>query len=371
MRPSGNTGGVSIDPVTAFGVHLTRTDDRSGEVIALADRWGGRVGLPGVLAHLDRTAGVGPVPAPAATWGFRLHPQDDRSRRWFPQGITTSADAHASGRVLNRSLLITTAYSRQVNDLNMGTRITVTDISDPGRVRYRHVLLVEAVAVDGRLTLRPVRVHAGGVVWYGRNLHVAATNRGLCTFRLDDILPVPGGGAVDRLDVGEGSRPHAFGYRYVLPLRFRYAAAHAPAVRPIRYSFASLDRTSSPPRLFAGEYGRDGASTRIVRYQVDPGTTLLEEDRAGRSAPLGIEIGIEGMQGVAVVDGRHYVCTSAGRRRRGSLWSGLPGSLRKHTGVLPVGPEDLAYWPERDQLWSLSEHPDHRWVYAMDRTQFD
>ncbi len=363
---------MSVDPAPAFGVHLTRVDDRSEEIATLADRWGGRVGLPGVLAGLDRTARPGTVPATAARWGFRLDPDDDRSRRWWPQGITTSADSHGSGRVLGRSLLITTAYSKTVNDLHMGARITVTDISDPSRVRYRHVLLVEAVVVDGRLELHPVRIHAGGAVWHGRHLHVAATARGLCSFRLDDILAVPAGGALDRLEPGEdGSRPHAFGFRYVLPLRFRYAGGHAPAVAPIRYSFISLDRSTSPPRLVAGEYGRDGASTRIVRYAVDPRTALLEADWAGRSAPLGIEIGVEGMQGVAVVDGRHYVCTSAGSRRRGSLWSGLPGSLTRHAGVLPVGPEDLSYWPETDQVWSVSEYPDRRYVFAMDRSGFD
>jgi hypothetical protein len=30
-----------------------------------------------------------------------------------------------------------------------------------------------------------------------------------------------------------------------------------------------------------------------------------------------------------------------------------------------MGPEDLSYWPSRDELWSLSEHPHRRWVFAM------
>ena len=41
------------------------------------------------------------------------------------------------------------------------------------------------------LVLRPLRVHAGGIVWNGPYLHVAATARGLVTCRVDDIMRVP------------------------------------------------------------------------------------------------------------------------------------------------------------------------------------
>lgn len=362
-------------PTSDFGVHLVRVDDRSEEITALAERWGGRVGLPGVLAGLNRSGRVERVPARAATWGFRLDAEDDRSRRWWPQGITTSSDAHPTGVVAGRSVVLTSAYSKEIGDIHMGSRITVSDVSEPSRVRYRHVLLVEALASEGKLELRPVKVHAGGLVWHGRHLHVAGTARGLSAFRLDDILATPPGGSPTRLSLGDdpphGGMHGAFGYRYVLPLRFRYAGEHAAAVAPVRYSFISLDRTTSPHRLMAGEYGRGAASTRIVRFEVDPRTSLLGGDWVGRSQPLGVEIGIAGMQGVVVVDGRHYVSTSAGAYRRGSLWSGHPGSLQQHPGVLTVGPEDLAYHRSTDQLWSLSEYPKHRYVYAMARGQFD
>ena len=32
-----------------------------------------------------------------------------------------------------------------------------------------------------------------------------------------------------------------------------------------------------------------------------------------------------------------------------------------------VGPEDIAYWPQRDELWSVSEYPGARYVFAMNR----
>ena len=33
------------------------------------------------------------------------------------------------------------------------------------------------------------------------------------------------------------------------------------------------------------------------------------------------------------------------------------------------GPEDIVYWPETDLLWSVSEHPGRRWVFAMNRSR--
>src|SRR5690242_20244619 len=80
---------------------LHRGADRSGAIDALVGLPGARVervGLAGVLVDLDRTGSsaasslrlLAPV-AEAFTWA----PQDRASLRWWPQGITTSADAVA------------------------------------------------------------------------------------------------------------------------------------------------------------------------------------------------------------------------------------------------------------------------------------
>jgi hypothetical protein len=76
------------------------------------------------------------------------------------------------------------------------------------------------------------------------------------------------------------------------------------------------------------------------------------------------------MQGATVVGGTWFVTASRGRYRLGSVWVGRPGELREHRWQLPVGPEDVAYWPARDQLWSLSEYPGARYVFAMPRSRF-
>jgi hypothetical protein len=353
--------------VDSPGLHLVRSAELAAEIDALAAALGGRVGLPGVAASLNRVARVGAARGTAARWGFRWDQHDSTTLRWWPQGITTSADASDSEEVLGRSWVVTSAYSKQLRDLHKGSRLTFVDVSDPVSVPYRHVLLVEPyVDGAGRVDVRPVKVHAGGIVWHGPYLHVAATARGLCSFRVDDILAVPPGDR-SRLGLGVG----AFGYRFVLPLRFRYDAPAPTGLERMRYSFLSLDRSTAPFELLAGEYGHGPMTTRLIHYDLDPATKLLRTGSAESCSPLRLPgVGVERMQGAVVVGGRYYVTTSAGRLRAGSLWEGRPGELREHRGVLPAGPEDLAYWPSRDQLWSLTEHPGRRHVFAMARSDF-
>ncbi|MGA8992817.1 MAG: hypothetical protein WB441_00750 [Nocardioidaceae bacterium] len=350
------------------GVHLRRTEDRGAAVDALVARVGGgaggRVGLAGLLADLDRTARAVRVPSPAASWGFRWDREDSRSRRWWPQGITTSSDGgHLDGRLPSglgpgRSVVVTSAYSRTLDGVNQGSRLSFVDVSDPGRLRYRHVLLVDPVrSPDGSLEVRPVRLHAGGIVWHGDHLYVAGTARGFATFRLDDVVAVP------------SEVPDVFGYRYVLPVRFGYDARTEPGGSRMHYSFVSLDRGGPRPGLVTGEYGRGERSTRLARYEIDHATGLLRADEDGGCHPVVLDDGVPGMQGAVVVDGTWYVTTSRGRFRLGSVWVGRPGRLQERRHRLPVGPEDISYWPEHDLLWSLSEYPWARYVFAIPRAR--
>ena len=338
--------------------HLVEGRDRGADVDAFAARHGGRVGLEGVLADLNRTAPPAFATGSAATWGFRLDQQDNDSKRWWPQGITSSADARPdSDEYAGRRLLVTTSYSKKIDGVSKGCRISVTDITDEQRIRYRHVLLV-AVGLDdaGEPELRPVNAHAGGIVWSGDHLHVAATSRGLHTFHVDDVVAVP---------VGAG-----LGHRYVLPLRTSWAARTPAGAEPVRHSFLSVARHGAEQRLLVGEYGRGRMTRRMLTYPLDSdgrpatgGTALV--------TPTMLPDGPPQMQGAVSVDGTLYVVTSNGRRGRGSLWVGTPGALRRHPRVLPPGPEDLTYWPSRDELWTPTEYPGRRFVLALDRKRFD
>ena len=361
----------------SVGVHLVRAGERADAVSALASHLGGPVGLEGVLADLNRTAIVATVPGRAPVWGFTWDTEDDRSQRWFPQGISTSADQGDTGEIDGREVLCTSWYSQDIGGLNKGSRVTFVDVTSRRAPRYRHVLLVEPfLSAGGVVDVRPVRAHAGGIVWHGPYLHVAGTTRGLLSCCLDDIVAVPrdrdrAGGDPTSLGLRPDGAVDGFGYKYLLPVRFTYDGFADDGVEAMRYSFLSLDRSTSPNQLIAGEYGRDGMSTRLVRYGLDPSTSLLSAGEDGRSHPLHLSAeGVEGMQGVTVVGETYYVTTSSGRYGYGSLYVGQPGAFTCHAKVMPIGPEDITYWPSRDELWSLTEYPSRRYVFAMNRSEF-
>ncbi|MEO6512700.1 MAG: hypothetical protein ABIO16_17005, partial [Nocardioides sp.] len=249
------------------GVHLRRTDENVREIDALATLLGGRVGIDGVLADLNRQARrtflLGRYRlGQAVDWGFSFDERDRVDPVWWPQGISTSADASDTEDIGGKHVLAVSWYAKDES----GVRITFIDLAS---LRYRHVLLVVPVLDQhGMLVLRPLRVHAGGIVWNGPYLHVAATARGLITCKIDDLMRVPdvrGSRAWDRLGLHE-EQVASYGYRYVLPVRFSYKAYADDGIDKLRYSFLSLDRAGETPALVAGEYGQTGQTTRLARY---------------------------------------------------------------------------------------------------------
>lgn len=318
-----------------------------------------RVGLRGVLDDLDRAAVVCPVPAEAAGTGVRWDDRDQQTRRWWPQGITTSADAYgpdpSGGTFDGEPVVLTSWYAHGAAGRRLGARLSVLAGIDGAAPTYRHVLLVDPRRRAGAHRLHPVNVHAGGLVWYGRHLFVAGSSGGIRVFRLDDVIRVR-------------SRWRTKGYRYVLPQLTRYLPHSDVGTRPMTYSFLSLDRRGDVDHLVAGEYGRKGAAShRLVRYALDRDTELLTVGDHGRVDPLEhFERQVVRMQGAAMVGSRWVLTSSNGEGKPGDLWVGTPGEFRRHRGVLPTGPEDITYWPQRRQLWTLTEWPGRRWIYPVD-----
>ncbi len=319
-----------------------------------------RVGLRGVLADLNRAGTHAEVPGEAPVAGMAWRRDDQETERWFPQGITTSADAYGAdpsgGMFEGHDVVMASWYSHGwLGWLQLGSRISVIDWRDDTPPRYRHVLLVEPrrfLFLFHRL--RPVRVHAGGIVWYGKHLFVAGSSSGIRVFRLDDIV---------RLH----NRFRSKGYRYALPQVSSFVAEHDGDTRAMTYSFMSLDRAGEEDHLVAGEYGRKGGSHRLVRYAIDRDTELLRCDDRGWAVPSDLhDQQVVRMQGAVIADGTWAVTSSNGEDNPGDLWTGSPGAFVRHRGVLPTGPEDITYLPQRHQLWSLTEWPGRRWVYAID-----
>ncbi|WP_310528301.1 hypothetical protein [Nocardioides sp.] len=356
------------------GVHLQRTDENVREIAALAAVLGEPVGLDGLLGDLKYRARRSRIPARllgrAVSDAYTWDSYDQRDERWYPQGISTSADASDTEDIDGRKLLVTTWYSSGKDGVKRGSRVTFLDLET---LKYRHVLLVNPVFDDeGTLKLRPMNIHAGGIVWAGPYLHIAATRRGFVTARVDDIMRVAEEDShPDELGV-DGQRVSSYGHRYVLPVRFTYKAFTDDGHQQLRYSFVSMDRRSDPPALIAGEYNPGTAPNRLARYPLDPTTWQLATGDDGFSRPLEVdEGGVVRMQGAALAAGRYHVTVSHGPWMPGSIYAGSSGHLRPKRFALPMGPEDLAYWPSTDRLWSLTEHPRRRWIVSMKRSAFD
>ena len=353
------------------GIHLPPGNDRTTEVDAVADALGGRVGVAGVVADLPRRARpsrsgrlLGRAVAEAFAWDER----DCTDRRWWPQGVTSTADATPAEEVADRRLLVTASYAKDLGGRSHGCRLTVVDLAT---LRYEHVLLVEpGTNADGSPRITPVHAHAGGAVWHGPYLHVAATGRGWLTCRVDDLLQVADGGDPDRCAI-EGDRISAYGHRFVLPVSGSHRSGAEPGKERLRFSFLSLDHSGDTPALVAGEYGRRDRSRRLARFEIDPATSLPRLDDDGRARPVAVTDGVSRMQGAAVVGGDHLLNVSVGPLLPGTVYAGRPGRLRPHRLAVPMGPEDLTHWPSTDRLWSVTEHPRRRWFFSMRRDWFD
>lgn len=354
------------------GIHLHRTEENIDEIDALADRLGGRVGLEAVLQDLNRRARRSFLAFGRAVHrAYRWDRSDCRSQRWWPQGITSTSDASDSAEFAGRRLLVTTWYAKEHEGVGKGARISVVDLDT---LRYRHVLLVvPTLGDDGRMELEPLKVHAGGIVWAGPYLHIAATSRGFMTARVDDILRIPDDrGVLDRLALGpRDDKVASFGYRYVLPVRFSYKAFSDEGLVKMRYSFMSLDRSASPPELVVGEYGRGDQTTRLARFPIDRENLHLVTSDDGFARPVMLEDGgVVQLQGAVVHNGTYYADASNGPFFPGHVYVGRPGAFRKHRWATPIGCEDLSFVPQSDELWSVTEHPHRRWIFSMKRSWF-
>jgi len=328
-------------PLGSAGLHLQRQGGSAAAIDALAVATDGRVGS-GVLDDLNRRGARTWAPGRAVDRAWTFDGADRRDLRWWPQGVSVTGPVVAL-----------TWYAKQLpgDASSQGARVTLFDLAS---CRYRHVLLVRPTLTEGVAGIEPLTVHAGGLVWHGDHLHVAATAKGFHTARLSDVV---------RLRDDDPLRSDAFGYRYVLPVSSSYRASADDGVERLRYSFLSSDGHD----LVVGEYAAGEASRRLARIALRT-DGLPITDASGHAVPEVLGDGPGHMQGAVRVGERWYVTTSHGRSRLGSVWTGTPGDFSRRRWATPMGPEDLTYVPETETLWTVTEHPWARWICAMQRS---
>ena len=351
-----------------FALEREVPDNLDAVVDVLAARMGGALGVGDILDDLNRSAQSGLTSQTKTRLrnhdylGFRWNSGDMDVSYWYPQGITGSSDATESGTVADRRLMLVSWYHKTEDRPTKGARISLADITNLGSVAYRHLLLVEPTGsadspdFESTETGSGNSLHAGGMVWYGDFLFVADTTEGFRVFDLSRIMQVPDTDDNSRIGVGTG-RIDAHGYRYIVPQIMRYRLVDDSC--DVRFSFAGLDRSTTPHTIVSGEYRASDTDGRLVSWGLDSETGLLVEEEGlvrGHDAVVAAQNRI---QGALTWNGDYYISSSSQYLTFGRLYRTRPG-LESRITAWVYGCEDLYYERERGYIWTAAEHPGDR-----------
>jgi hypothetical protein len=129
-----------------------------------------------------------------------------------------------------------------------------------------------------------------------------------------------------------------------------------------KFSSVALDRGDG--RIVTSEYCDSGAFGRVARWPLDlqPGADGLVHAAEAQRLP------VHNIQGAISAGGTWYLSRSRGTSTAGQLIPATPGAdgtLRAGTArPAGIGPEDLAFWPGRGELWTVTEHAGRRMLYG-------
>ncbi len=300
-------------------------------------------------AHKGRTTAFGSMDPRPADW-YCWEDGDDDTPDWYPQGVTATSEA---GRKDVQALAVSWYWKPDGPKPERGIRLSFLS---PATKKYRHVLLV----LPKGSSYGAIDIHAGGIAWYGDLIYVADTSRGLRVFDTRHIYEVKGDD--DKIGL-QGGRYHAYGYRYVMPQVDTWTGTGSA-----RFSFAAVDRSTSPHTLVSGEYvdpaEEPGKVGRVARWPIAADGTLAAGADGRVAASDAYALPAAKIQGALSRGGRWYLSQAASAASNGSLLV-VEGGKTTAVRRFPVGPEDLTCWSEKGQLWSLTEFRHRRVVFAV------
>lgn len=356
-----------MDPATVDTYRLTpgTSFDQYGERITALETQPQLApkGVPEVIASANRTARplchethLDPELEPG---GFCWQDgEDDAENTWVPQGVTGSGDADpASGTVDGRKIVLASWHTRD----DMFIRVSFVDVTDPARMVYRHVLLVEPTSNDD---FDPIAGHGHGLTWRGDRLFVATTGGQIRVFDLGHIWEMdPGSGEVG---LGANGKYHARWHSFALPQVGAYTypggagCANGDEPRPCLATLA-FDH-SGPGSVISAEHIARGADGRIVRWPFDSATGLLKTSGDGQvHATEGYRSPVWAVQGAVAHDG-YILLTGACPENAGKpgdlpacLHGGIGGTSISRLTTAPVNAQNLSHWPATGELWLLGE----------------
>ena len=402
--PAATAAADPLDPAN-FELRPNKLGGELGERVAQLDEQLPKVGVADVLADANRQASIGEPGTPCNSDAdpgeldvddsFCFNPGDADTTAWYPQGVTSSADAQADHAWGDNQALLVTWYDHDPAAPAKGVRVTFVDKRTG---KSRHVLLAyPKINSYDNPTYESMRVkqepgnkslHGGGAVWYGNFLYVADTARG---FRVFDMRHIYDLGAASNGDTDDADRIgrhdgvyYGHQYRYVMPQVASWTVTADRAgnctadAQSLTFSHTSLDR-SGTDHIVAGEYCKDG-NGRVAAWPIagavdDDGEQVTDTDYRWQS-DAAHTLPTDQIQGAARFDGRWYLSRSNSDSKPGTLYTTEPatGSTTELTVAneqqAAYGPEDLAHWhggsgdPSLGQLWTVSEHPGKRMLYA-------
>ncbi|MFI7499717.1 hypothetical protein ACIBVL_14705 [Streptomyces sp. NPDC049687] len=340
----------------------------------LAAGMGRPVGVGAVLAGADGAlrdaAGCSaaerealPV-SPAATRAYCWDAGDTEG--WQPGAVTSSGDADDDG-IWGTNRVILSGWSRTggtAADRGLA-RVAFVNANDLEHLSYTWVLL--AVPVDGGRDYRGLVSHVSGMVWYQDKLLVTTDGGDASALYVYDMNRVQRadvtGEAVGRVPGGWSAN----GSRFVLPAVGSYRLDGA--VGTPHPSTVSLDRSTAPDSLVAGEWTLDGGdrAARLWRYPFSTAgghEGLLATDAGGRArVSEAYRTKVTGVRGVLSYHDEWYVSRAAGDgKRHGVLWrQTTEGAAAAECGDTTEShdcwsgrTESLSYWAETGEVWTQS-----------------
>ncbi len=308
---------------------------------------------------LDRTwvpggdKGAGNVPSTGMTKqkpiSFAFDKEDQNTTDWYPQAVTTSADADGTtGKVDGKSWVAVSWYNKN----EPRSRITFVDHSNPdapNQQKYRHVELMVPNEKTGKL--EPLKSHVGGVTWSGDYLYVAQTNGGIRVFDVRELLKV-----TDSSKVPSGTE------EYVLPQVGYYKTQGLPGTKPT-FSGLSLDRTGTNPALLSQEYDGENPGGRIIRWEIDPKTGRLAAEDGVVQADDAWSVPMTRVAGVVKLEDGFRIATMG---TPANLFEAREGAYPEQVDSLAKGIQQFSWDWTRNKVWTLAEHPGNRVVWAFE-----
>ncbi|WP_131732610.1 LVIVD repeat-containing protein [Actinomadura formosensis] len=321
-----------------------------------------------VLNSANRYGVTGLPNTPPRTANWFWQDGDNRDPYWYPQGLTTSADHAGTGKYNGREVQLASWYSKHT--VNKGVRVSFVDMTDPARPAYRHVLLVEPTGSTLTPDFAPIKIHAGGIMWYGDLLYVVDTNSGIRIFDMRDLLKITAPGDETKIGRQPDGTFQAHNYAYVLPQSAAYSSVVRNQQQQVLYSWISLDRTSVPDSIVIGEFlETPQRASRLFKWDIDYQTRRLKETNGVAHPSFAAVVDIDRMQGGTCINGKFYITRSNTNNAPGNLLTWTPGSLVQYPINLPPYPEDVSYDGTKDWLWCHTEAENSRQVFALKASQ--